>query len=99
MVLRSIAERLAGPAEPDELLALSADLVAIAGVVGRLQKRLGRPRNGDPMTTAPYHIADYDGHRRFDAHTTYGNTHDFRVRPRPSFAPVPQAWSNCPWVT
>jgi len=35
MVLRSIAERLAGPAEPDELLALSADLVAIAGVVGR----------------------------------------------------------------
>jgi hypothetical protein len=39
------------------LLALSADLVAIAGVVKRLQKRLGRPRNGDPVTTARYHIA------------------------------------------
>ena len=33
VVLRSIAERLASPAEPDELLALSADLFAIAGVV------------------------------------------------------------------
>ena len=32
-VLRSIAEQLAGDTEPDELLALSADLVAIAGVV------------------------------------------------------------------
>ena len=33
VVLRTIAERLAGDADPDELLALSADLVAIAGVV------------------------------------------------------------------
>jgi hypothetical protein len=33
VVLRTIAERLAGDADPDELLALSADLVAIADVV------------------------------------------------------------------
>jgi hypothetical protein len=33
VVLRTIAERLAGDTEPEELLALSADLVAIAGVV------------------------------------------------------------------
>jgi hypothetical protein len=32
-VLRAIAEQLAGGAEPEELLALSADLMAIAGVV------------------------------------------------------------------
>ncbi len=32
-VLTSIAELLAGDAEPEALLALSADLVAIAGVV------------------------------------------------------------------
>jgi hypothetical protein len=33
VVLRTIAERLAGDAEADELLALSADLVAISIVV------------------------------------------------------------------
>jgi hypothetical protein len=33
VVLRSIAERLAGDTDPDELVALSADLVAIAEVV------------------------------------------------------------------
>jgi hypothetical protein len=33
VVLRVIAERLANATEADELLALSADLVAIAGVV------------------------------------------------------------------
>jgi hypothetical protein len=33
VVLRSIADTLAGDAEPEELLALSADLIAIAGVV------------------------------------------------------------------
>jgi hypothetical protein len=33
VVLRVITERLANATEPDELLALSADLVAIAGVV------------------------------------------------------------------
>jgi hypothetical protein len=59
VVLRSIAERLAAPPSLTELLALSADLVSIAGVVGRLQKRHGRPRNGDPVTTARYHITDY----------------------------------------
>jgi hypothetical protein len=36
------------------LLALSADFVAIAGVVGRFQKRLGRPRTGNPVMTARY---------------------------------------------
>ena len=33
VVLRVIAERLANATEPDELLALAGDLVAIAGVV------------------------------------------------------------------
>ena len=35
VVLRVIAERLANATEPDELLALAGDLVAIAGVVAK----------------------------------------------------------------